>query len=66
VSVPRPAGYRILREADLRDYLAGLPAVTARLGGSPDVWSINEVGDGNLNLVFIRCRFRARTSNIWR
>jgi 5-methylthioribose kinase len=53
VSVPRPAGYRILREADLRDYLAGLPAVTARLGGSPDVWSINEVGDGNLNLVFI-------------
>jgi 5-methylthioribose kinase len=53
VSEPQPAGYRILREADLRDYLAGLPAVAARLGESPGAWSISEVGDGNLNLVFI-------------
>ncbi|WFU20253.1 S-methyl-5-thioribose kinase [Bradyrhizobium sp. CB3481] len=45
--------YRILHEADLRDYLAGLPAIAARLGGVPDSWSIVEVGDGNLNLVFI-------------
>ena len=30
-----------------------LPAVAARLGGSPAAWSISEVGDGNLNLVFI-------------
>ena len=45
--------YRILHEADLRDYLAGLPAVAARLGGAPAAWSISEVGDGNLNLVFI-------------
>src|SRR5580692_4346547 len=45
--------YRILREADLRDYLAQLPAVAAQLGGSPGAWSIGEVGDGNLNLVFI-------------
>jgi 5-methylthioribose kinase len=45
--------YRILREADLRDYLAQLPAVAAQLGGSPAAWSIGEVGDGNLNLVFI-------------
>src|SRR5258705_8682541 len=45
--------YRILHEADLRDYLAGLAAVAARLGGAPDSWSISEVGDGNLNLVFI-------------
>lgn len=45
--------YRILREADLRDYLANLPAIVARLGGAPADWSINEVGDGNLNLVFI-------------
>jgi 5-methylthioribose kinase len=50
---PRPQEYRILREADLRDYLAQLPAVASRLGGSPDAWSISEVGDGNLNLVFI-------------
>jgi 5-methylthioribose kinase len=45
--------YRILREADLRDYLAQLPAIAAQLGGSPLDWSISEVGDGNLNLVFI-------------
>ncbi|MBK5655970.1 MAG: S-methyl-5-thioribose kinase [Rhizobium sp.] len=45
--------YRILREADLRDYLAGLPAIVAALGGRPADWSISEVGDGNLNLVFI-------------
>lgn len=45
--------YRILREADLRDYLAGLAAIAGLLGGSPAAWSISEVGDGNLNLVFI-------------
>lgn len=45
--------YRILHEADLRDYLAGVPAVASRLGGAPGSWSIGEVGDGNLNLVFI-------------
>ena len=50
---PRPDEYRILHEADLRDYLAGLPAVAARLGGDPASWTISEVGDGNLNLVFI-------------
>lgn len=49
----RPDQYRILREADLRDYLAGCPAVAARLGGAPAAWSISEIGDGNLNLVFI-------------
>ena len=27
--------------------------MAARLGGSPAAWSISEVGDGNLNLVFI-------------
>ena len=31
----------------------GFPAVAARLGGAPASWSISEVGDGNLNLVFI-------------
>jgi 5-methylthioribose kinase len=50
---PRQDEYRILHEADLRDYLAGVPAVAARLGGAPAAWSISEVGDGNLNLVFI-------------
>ncbi len=49
----RAEPYRILHEADLRAYLAGLPELAARLGGEPAAWSITEVGDGNLNLVFI-------------
>src|SRR6201989_2479385 len=53
VAGPPPDDYRILHEADLRDYLAGLPDVAGRLGGAPGSWSISEVGDGNLNLVFI-------------
>jgi len=54
-SEPRPRGdqYRILKDADLRDFLSGLPEVAARLGGQAAGWTIDEVGDGNLNLVFI-------------
>src|ERR1700726_3040638 len=53
LETPPQDQYRILRDAGLRDYLAELPAVAAQLGGSPPEWSISEVGDGNLNLVFI-------------
>ncbi|MBR1215812.1 S-methyl-5-thioribose kinase [Bradyrhizobium sp. JYMT SZCCT0180] len=53
LDIPRADQYRILREADLRDYLAQLPAIASQLGGAPAAWSISEVGDGNLNLVFI-------------
>ncbi|WFU20809.1 S-methyl-5-thioribose kinase [Bradyrhizobium sp. CB1717] len=49
----RAGDYRILHEAALRDYLAGLPDLEALLGGDPAAWEITEVGDGNLNLVFI-------------
>jgi 5-methylthioribose kinase len=45
--------YRILHEADLRAYLAGVPVIAMQLGGPPSDWVITEVGDGNLNLVFI-------------
>lgn len=45
--------YRILRDADLRDYLAQVPEVAVQLGGACESWSVSEVGDGNLNLVFI-------------
>src|SRR5438270_3347786 len=45
--------YRIMHEAALRDYLAGVAELAALLGGEPASWSITEVGDGNLNLVFI-------------
>src|SRR5271155_345141 len=33
--------------------LAEIPTVRERLGGEPSSWRIREVGDGNLNLVFI-------------
>ncbi|WP_375314385.1 S-methyl-5-thioribose kinase [Bradyrhizobium sp. A5] len=49
----RAGDYRILHDAALRDYLAGVPDLVALLGAEPVSWSITEVGDGNLNLVFI-------------
>jgi 5-methylthioribose kinase len=48
-----PAGYTPLGEASLPAWLAGLPAVADRLGGGPSDWQVREVGDGNLNLVFL-------------
>ncbi|MBN9272024.1 MAG: S-methyl-5-thioribose kinase, partial [Mesorhizobium sp.] len=33
--------------------LGGLPVLTARLGADPGAWAVREVGDGNLNLVFV-------------
>jgi 5-methylthioribose kinase len=46
-------GYRALDEDSLSHFLAGLPAVRERLGGAPEAWRVREVGDGNLNLVFL-------------
>ncbi|MFI5033503.1 MAG: S-methyl-5-thioribose kinase, partial [Reyranellales bacterium] len=48
-----PSGYRALKENDVAAYLAGLPAIVASLGGKSADWKVREVGDGNLNLVFI-------------
>jgi len=48
-----PPGYRPHDARSLRDYLAGKPALAARLGGTAALWRIEEVGDGNLNLVFL-------------
>jgi 5-methylthioribose kinase len=45
--------YRILQTGDVASYLATLPAVAERLGGPERDWSVREVGDGNLNLVFL-------------
>jgi 5-methylthioribose kinase len=45
--------YRILDASGVADYLADLREVRRRLGGAPTAWRIREVGDGNLNLVFI-------------
>jgi 5-methylthioribose kinase len=48
-----PPGYRPLNESSLREFLARLPEAAAILGGAPAQWKVNEVGDGNLNLVFL-------------
>jgi 5-methylthioribose kinase len=47
------AVYRVLDASGVADYLAGLGEVRRRLGGAPPAWQVREVGDGNLNLVFI-------------
>lgn len=51
--LPVPEGYRTLDERTLPAYLAGFPAIAARLGGDASDWKAAEVGDGNVNLVFI-------------
>jgi 5-methylthioribose kinase len=48
-----PPGYHPLDDRTLTGYLTRLGDVAARLGGGPDEWLVREVGDGNLNLVFI-------------
>lgn len=47
-----PEAYRPLDAGSLQRYLASLPGVASVLGGEPPAWAVNEVGDGNLNLVF--------------
>jgi 5-methylthioribose kinase len=51
--IETPPGYYPLNESLLPGYLAGLSDVAARLGGKAQDWKISEVGDGNLNLVFL-------------
>ena len=53
MTLSTPAGYRPLDDASLRAFLAVLPDLAARLGGTPSEWHVVEVGDGNLNLVFL-------------
>ena len=48
-----PEGYRPLDVDTLAPYLAEQPALRERLGGDPSGWQVDEVGDGNLNLVFL-------------
>jgi len=48
-----PEGYRPLDAAGIRAFLDGLPAIRRRLGGAAGGWTVSEVGDGNLNLVFL-------------
>jgi 5-methylthioribose kinase len=48
-----PKGYRPLDTAALPDLLLGLGEMRRRLGGRAEDWKVREVGDGNLNLVFL-------------
>ena len=48
-----PEGYTPQSPSTLAAYLSCVPAAAAILGGAPGTWLISEVGDGNLNLVFI-------------
>jgi 5-methylthioribose kinase len=45
--------YEILDPRSVPPLIAGLEPVRALLGGSPANWHVREVGDGNLNLVFL-------------
>lgn len=46
-------GFRPLDEASLVAYIKATPALASRLGGGRDSITIREVGDGNLNFVYI-------------
>jgi 5-methylthioribose kinase len=48
-----PATYRILDTDTAPAFIASLAEIRALLGGRPESWRVREVGDGNLNLVFI-------------
>ena len=47
-----PEGYRPQDAESLPAYLAEQPELRSALGGAPEAWTVEEVGDGNLNLVF--------------
>lgn len=53
MALPTPEGYVRQDETTLAATLAGSQRVRETLGGAPGSWTIREVGDGNLNLVFI-------------
>lgn len=48
-----PAGYAPLTSESLPSYLSKKLPSDLVLGGEPKEWTVKEVGDGNLNLVFI-------------
>ena len=50
--IETPRGYRPHTAESLRGHIGANAALAARLGGRPEAWVVEEVGDGNLNLVF--------------
>ncbi|XP_039131640.1 methylthioribose kinase 1-like [Dioscorea cayenensis subsp. rotundata] len=53
MAAPAPEGFRPLDEKSLVEYMKATPALSARLRNQLDSLSIKEVGDGNLNFVYI-------------
>jgi 5-methylthioribose kinase len=53
MTIEVPPGYRIETAGSLAASLEKLPSLRAALGGGAGDWTVKEVGDGNLNLVFI-------------
>ncbi len=53
MALPVPPGYRTLDAEGLIDFLVEVEGVREQLGGRSEEWRVREVGDGNLNLVFI-------------
>ena len=47
------AAYRPLDQHTLAGAVASMPDIPALLGGDPGSWRVREIGDGNLNLVFL-------------
>ncbi|PVB61686.1 S-methyl-5-thioribose kinase [Labrenzia sp. 011] len=48
-----PDLYRPLTPEELGPRLSAVPVIAGRVGADPSLWTVKEVGDGNLNLVFI-------------
>src|SRR3981081_2470763 len=51
--MPAAKPYQMLDSPSLIALLAGVTQVRTLLGAQPEDWQVREVGDGNLNLVFI-------------
>ncbi|GKE41058.1 methylthioribose kinase-like protein, partial [Tanacetum coccineum] len=46
-------GFHVLDEKSLREYIKATPSLASKLGNEVDKLDIKEVGDGNLNFVYI-------------
>jgi 5-methylthioribose kinase len=51
--IDTPSTYRILDTHTVSTFLGSVASIRNLLGGQPESWRVREVGDGNLNLVFI-------------
>ncbi|GAN67680.1 S-methyl-5-thioribose kinase [Acetobacter orleanensis] len=47
------SAYHTLDLEGVRTFIASLPSIAGRLGGTPEDWHVREVSDGNLNMVFL-------------